>query len=189
MVVRELKRRYVRVIEEAGVKICVTKVPGTCLKMKLQVSDPFKKKKCESGDCIACREGDGGKCRTDGLVYKLTCKGFDDTYVGRIFRKASGIIKKHQLKPTLVAQVDERHGSELPKFKMDVIKMHGGDVLLLQISEAVQIREKRGQINCQEVWRQIHLPRLSLSHGSGTCCSHRVAEVAGTPPTTSARYK
>ena len=34
-------------------KIGVTEVPGTSLKMKLKVSDPFKKRKCESEDCIS----------------------------------------------------------------------------------------------------------------------------------------
>ena len=214
----ELKRRYEKVIEEADVKIGVTEVPGTSLKMKLQVSDPFKKKKCESEDCIVCVEGDGGRCRTDGVVYKVTCKGCDETYIGQSSKNAytrgkehvgtvsvrgsqaqsqtddgqsqvapssqtrgrprrqtggtqsqvplsqlSGIIKKPQPKPTLKAHVDEKHAGEPPKFKMEVVKMHGGDALLRQISEAVQIRETKGQMNRQEEWRQIQLPRLGLS--------------------------
>ena len=75
----------------------------------------------------------------------------------------SGIIKKPQPKPTLKAHVDEKHAGEPPKFKMEVVKMHGGDALLRQISEAVQIRETKGQMNRQEEWRQIQLPRLGLS--------------------------
>ena len=190
--------------------------------MKLQVSDPFKKKKCESEDCIVCVEGDGGRCRTEGVVYKVTCKGCDETYIGQSSKNAytrgkehigtvsvrgsqaqsqtddgqsqvappsqtrgrprrpppsqtggtqsqvplsqlSGIIKKPQPKPTLKAHVDEKHAGEPPKFKMEVVKMHGGDALLRQISEAVQIRETKGQMNRQEEWRQIQLPRLGLS--------------------------
>ena len=75
----------------------------------------------------------------------------------------SGIIKKPQPKPTLKAHVDDKHAGEPPTFKMEVVKMHGGDALLRQISEAVQIRETKGQMNRQEEWRQIQLPRLGLS--------------------------
>ena len=47
---------YMKVIEEAGVKIGMVEIPGTSLKMKLQVSDLLREKKCETEDCIVCVE-------------------------------------------------------------------------------------------------------------------------------------
>ena len=33
-------------------------------------SHPFHERKCKSGDCLVCTEGDGGKCRVDVITYK-----------------------------------------------------------------------------------------------------------------------
>ena len=77
--------------------------------------------------------------------------------------QARGIIRKPQPKPTLKVQIDEIHAGEPQKFKMEVVKMHGGNALLRQISEAVQIHETIGLMNRQEEWRQIQLPHLGLS--------------------------
>ena len=46
--------------------------------------------------------------------------------------------------------------------EMEVLKVFGGDALLRQVSEAVQIREESGQMNRQQEWRQIQLPHLGL---------------------------
>ena len=43
-----------------------------------------------------------------------------------------------------------------------LLKVLGGDALLRQVNEAVQIREESGQMNRQQEWRQIQLPRLGL---------------------------
>ena len=45
---------------------------------------------------------------------------------------------------------------------MEVLKVFGGDALLRQVSEAVQIREESGQMNRKQEWRQIQLPHLGL---------------------------
>ena len=42
------------------------------------------------------------------------------------------------------------------------MKVFGGDALLRQVSEAVQIREESGQMNRQQEWRMVQLPRLGL---------------------------
>ena len=62
------------------------------------------------------------------------------------------------------AHVDEKHGAEPPKFKMEVVNIHGGDALLRHISEVVQIRETRGQMNRHEEWRQIQLRIVDKSN-------------------------
>ena len=77
-------------------------------------------------------------------------------------QKASG---KEKPKPTLRHHIEEKHGheDERPKFKMEVLRVFGGDALIRQVSEAIEIRETEGQMNRQEEWRQIQLPRLGLS--------------------------
>ena len=55
-----------------------------------------------------------------------------------------------------------RNDEERPRFKMEVLKVFGGDALLRQVSEAVQIREESGQMNRQQEWRMVQLPRLGL---------------------------
>ena len=67
------------VIAKAGVRIGVTEVPGTNLKRRLQKSDPFREERFGKEDCLVCAEGDGGRCRVNGVFYKITCKGCGDT--------------------------------------------------------------------------------------------------------------
>ena len=68
-------------------------------------------------------------------------------------------------KPTLRAHIDERHSADPspPAFKMKVTGVYAGDATKRQVSEAVKIRNTAGQMNRQEEWRQIRLPRLGLS--------------------------
>ena len=178
----ELKNRYLNVIAEAGVGIGVAEVPGSNLKRRLQKSDPFRKKKCEKEDCLVCAEGDGGRCRSNGVTYKVTCKGCGENYIGETSQNAytRGLNhmktvtanlpphkagEKEKPKPTLRHHIDEKHRDEeeKPKFKMEVLRIFGGDALMRQVSEAVEIRNTKGQMNRQDEWRQIQLPRLCLS--------------------------
>ena len=67
-----------------------------------------------------CVEGDGGRCRIEGITYKLTCKGCDEVYVGETSKNAYTRGLEHlynvtapvkdpsKPKPTLRAHVDER---------------------------------------------------------------------------------
>ena len=72
--------------------------------------------------------------------------------------------EKERPKATLRHHVDEMHRNdeERPRFKMEVLKVFGGDALLRQVSEAVLIREDSGQMNRQHEWRMAQLP--------STCC-------------------
>ena len=129
-----------------------------------------------------CVEGDGGRCRTNGVTYKITCKGCEESYIGETSQNAytrglqhmssvngntdyttPGAGGKPKSKPTLKHHVDEKHPTEHPlKFRMEVTGVYGGDALLRQVSEAVQIRSTPRQMNRQEEWRQVRLPRLRL---------------------------
>ena len=166
-----------KAIGEAKLRIGVAEVPGTNLKRRLQRSDPFREKRCKGENCLVCVEGDGGRCRVDGITYKVTCKRCDEVYVGETSKNAYTRGLEHlysvtapirdptKPKPTLRAHVDERHSADPspPKFKMEVTGVYAGDATKRQVSEAVKIRNTAGQMNRQEEWRQIRLPRLGLS--------------------------
>ena len=72
----ELMKRYMSVIAKTGVRVGVAEVPGrsTNLKKRLQKSDPFRKEKCGKEVCLVCAEGDGGRCKVNGVTYTITCK-------------------------------------------------------------------------------------------------------------------
>ena len=171
-----------KAIYEADARIGVAEVPGTSLKRKLQKSDPFKEKRCNGEGCLVCVEGDGGRCRVNGVTYKVTCKSCDDVYIGETSRNAYTRGLQHTAsitapynpardgnKPgptsTLRHHVDMRHAKDStpPTFKMEVTGVYGGDAAKRQISESVNIQHTEGQMNRQDEWRQIHLPRLTLS--------------------------
>ena len=118
----------------------------------------------------------------NGVTYKITCKGCGENYIGETSQNAytQGLTHmktvtanhppqkagdKEKPKPTLRHHIEEKHGheDERPKFKMEVLRVFGGDALIRQVSEAIEIRETEGQMNRQEEWRQIQLPRLGLS--------------------------
>ena len=68
-------------------------------------------------------------------------------------------------KSTLKHHVDTVHATDStpPAFKMRVTGVYGGDATKRLVSEAVKIKNTSGQMNRQEEWRQIRLPRLALS--------------------------
>ena len=73
---------------EAKVKIAVAEVPGRSWKKRLQISDPFKGKKCEDPDKIMVWTGGGRGCRSNGVACEVNCKKCGDCYVGETGRNA-----------------------------------------------------------------------------------------------------
>ena len=172
----DLRKRFTTAIAEAGAKISVAEIPGTSLKRRLQRSDPFREKKCGDSGCMVCEEGDGGRCRVNGITYEITCKVCKDTYIGETARNAytrgnehkasiSATLHPDRPKPTLRHPADLKHAADAnpPSFEMRVTGVFGGDALKRQISEAVMIRNSESQMNRQDEWRQINLPRLDLA--------------------------
>ena len=49
----------------------------------------------KSEDCIVCVEGEGGRCRVNGVTYKLTCKGCGEVYIGQSSKNAYTLGKEH----------------------------------------------------------------------------------------------
>ena len=140
----ELKKMHMSVIGKTGMRVSVAGVPGTNLKRRLQKSDPFRKEKCEKEDCLVYAEVVGGRCRVNGVTYKITCKECGETHVGETsqnaytrglahMRTVTGNLpppktgEKERPKSTLRHHVDEMHRNdeEKPRFKMEVFKVFG----------------------------------------------------------------
>ena len=145
------------------------------MKRRMQRSDPFREMKCEDDRCMVFKEGDGGRCRVNSVTYEITCNECNEKYIGETARNAFTRGLEHQAnitatldperaKPTLRHHVDSKHTDDAnpPSFKMKVTGVYGGDALKRQVSEAVMIRSSSSQMNRQEEWRQVKLPRLNL---------------------------
>ena len=46
---------------------------GVSLERLFQKSNPFKQKDCEKDDCVVC-DGEGVKCRIEGIGYRGVCR-------------------------------------------------------------------------------------------------------------------
>ena len=64
-----------KAIAVAKVRIGVAEVPGSSMKKRLQRSDPFRGKRCKGENYWVFVEGHGGRCRVDGIIYKVAYKG------------------------------------------------------------------------------------------------------------------
>ena len=166
-----LKRRYQEVIDRAKIQIAVVEVPGTSMKRLLQRSDPFKEKKCaKERSCMICSGSAGGRCREEGVTYKIECE-CGDRYFGETSRNAHtrglehkrSLHKRDQNSPLVLHSIEEHRG-RIPKFNMTVTGSYRNDALKRQISEGIQIEQcRRGLLNRRDEWRQARLPRLRLA--------------------------
>ena len=63
-----LKRRVQQLARKNGVKLKVVERAGLTVKKILQRRNPFEKKSCEREECMICKYGRPGECRTRGCV-------------------------------------------------------------------------------------------------------------------------
>ena len=168
----ELKSRYEKEIDEAGIKIKVTKQSGIPLKRYLQRSNPFKlSKKYERDDCLVCTSGGKGTCYATGVTYEIVCKECNCKYVGETARSAYSRGLEHlkasktgQEQSVMWKQAREKHGGKLPAYVMDVTGIFGDDAMLRQITESVLIRNTPGQklMNTKNAWNYVSFPRAQV---------------------------
>ena len=169
----DLKKRYLRVVEEAGMGIAIVETPGTSLKKRLQKSDPFRQKKCGSEEtCMVCGQGgEGGKCRREGVTYEVECKECGAVYIGETARNAhtrglehQTCVTKKDLKSPLYSHCVEAHEGRQVAFSMKVTGIFGGDALKRQISEGVNIRTTPADklLNRKDEWRHAILPQSQI---------------------------
>ena len=168
----ELRRKYIKTIEDAKAKIAVAEVPGMSIKRRLQKSDPFEDKKCiDKERCMVC-EGKGGKCRRTGVTYEVKCRKCEEIYIGETARNAytrglehkKDIDMKNKDSPLNTHNMEKHDGNNREGFEMRVTGVYDGDATKRQVSEAVRIQHARekGIMNRQDEWRQVKLPRIEL---------------------------
>ena len=68
-----------------------------------------------------CEEGDGGRCRTNGVTYEITCKSCNDVYVGETSRNAYTRGKWH------MQSVTGKSGENDPTLKHHILTRHVED--------------------------------------------------------------
>ena len=156
--------------------IKVLEKSGRQIKNILQTSDPFKQNKCQNEDCFACKNSTKPtNCRKEGVIYNITCKLCQATYVGETSRNAYSRGKEHlnDFENNRDSSVMLRHcqlhhpnyDNNNPNFEMTVKQIYGNKCLDRQISESIQINSVpiKDRINTKIEFRQHKLPRAELS--------------------------
>ena len=167
----ELKRRFQRVIQEAGGMLAVVEKSGTKLKRILQRSDPFKDETClKESKCLVCSGKGGGRCREEGVTYEIVCRECGRKYIGESSRNcfARGLehkagLQKKDKDSTLYSHCVEDHEGRITKFDMAVTGRYRRDHMKRQIAESVRIEEENNLLNRRDEWRHVNLPRIKLS--------------------------
>lgn len=82
----ELKKKVQQIARKNGVKVKVVEKAGQTVKKVLQRSNPFAKFICGRTDCMVCKFGKQGDCRSRGCGYQLMCKADSRKYRGQTGR-------------------------------------------------------------------------------------------------------
>ena len=170
----ELRKRFMKVIKESGVRIAVAEVPGTTIKQKLQRSD-VDKKRCGKEDCMVCSEGGNGKrCRVEGVTYEIECSQCECVYIGETARNAytrglehSNLLSNKSKHSVLHHHTETIHGAAAtpPEFTMTVTDVYRGDATKRQVAEALKIERTPAErlMNRREEYARCKLPRAAIT--------------------------
>ena len=168
----ELRKMYETIIKGTNIKMKVVEKRGQTLRDRLNTTSRMKEKECKDKDnCMMCRDGGSGKCRTNNITYTLTCKQCKDIYIGETNRNAYTRGKEHesQMRRKDKNSVMNRHQQQkhadigTPNFEMKITGIHR-TALERQITEAVQINRQPTNrlINNKSEFRQNKIMRTQL---------------------------
>ena len=139
----------------------------------LQKSEPISDIKCERiGECMVCKNDGKGDCRRENVTYEISCNKCEKIYIGETSKNAFTRGKQHtqQLqnkdKHSVLnrhLQQDHREQTEIPEFKMKVLKSHRS-ALDRQITEAIKInRTQRNKLmNNKTEWGHNKIMRMGM---------------------------
>ena len=168
-----LKQSYENAIKTTNIKMKVIEKRGQTLKDKLVNINKMKDKQCKDiENCLVCKTGNTGKCRTENITYKLTCNQCKDIYIGETCRNAyvrgkehASQFRKKDKDSVMYRHHEQKHNNnETPTFTMTVTGTYRS-ALDRQISEAVKINRqpKHKLINNKTEFRQNKIMRTQLS--------------------------
>ena len=147
----ELKRRYDEEIKRRNMKIRVVEKSGMKLKDMLQKKDIGSGGQCD-GDCFICTTSQKGDCMASGVTYKIQCDSVHPEgtyeYNGKTMKNgySRGVEHRTQLNKrtgdsVLWRHCVEKHDGVMQRFSMSVRDKCRNDPTLLQIMEAIRIRD------------------------------------------------
>ena len=171
-----LKKLYQQEIMKSGFRMKVVEKVRTSLKSRLQVSNPFKPRRCEREDCFICTSEGTGNCNREGITYKIECLGDceeRDIYKGESadngYTRGKSHINDLQRRDTknspLWRHCRDIHNSRQQEFKMSVTGTFKDDAMLRQITEAVQIEnlDPERLMNSRTEWNMTRVPRATIT--------------------------
>jgi len=159
-------------VKESGVKIKIVEKAGTSRKKMVRRSDPFKRKRCDQGDCIVCQTEGKGPCRATNVTYEIKCNKCNQKYMGETSRNMYSRGKEHlremdlhNEKSVLWKHAQEKHQEVIPNFTCNITEIFQRDAMLRQIIEAVTINKEKPQniMNTKSEWNFVNLPPSKFS--------------------------
>ena len=170
----ELKRRYMRIIQEAKIGISVVEKTGVSMKQKLQRSDPFSSEKCrKQNQCMVCLGSSVGKCREESVTYQISCSECESCYVGESSRNGfarglehrAALRRKDHTSP-LYQHSRDVHGDRSVQYSMKITGSYRKSALRRQLAESIDIQETAEEVllNRRDEWRHVQLPRVGIHH-------------------------
>ena len=135
-------KRKIKIVEKPGQKF---------IEIVKKNSMKQDKTRCKDPDCIMGNTQNGGNCRKNEVVYKITCKECQDTYIGETARNGHSRGLEHSKdsksenseekeKSVLLRHMTEKHGGKVIKIDMKSIASYQHDPLSKQCSEAIHIK-------------------------------------------------
>ena len=90
-----LAKQFRDTLTSCGLKIRVVERTGDSIKSLLTKSDPFRTQTCDPNSCGVCSAFPKISCKTRDAVYKITCKGCGEFYIGETSRSIGQRYAEH----------------------------------------------------------------------------------------------
>ena len=128
---------------------------------------------------MVCGDGKGGRCRSKGVTYEMSCKGCEGRYIGETSRNGftrgrehKSVYQKRNRKSPLFLHNEEQHGMvPVLGFEMRVIGVFGdatkrqvqGSVLIqkTETGDLINRRDVHEAATCKLIVKRV---ALSMSH-------------------------
>jgi hypothetical protein len=156
-----LAKKFRDTLTSCGLKIRVVERTGDSIKSLLTKSDPFRTKTCDPTSCIVCSAFPKISCKTRDCVYKITCKGCGEFYIGETSRSIGQRYAEHCVQQrnqssssVFAPHFKTKHGSNQQDLELKVLKSCPGDPMLRQVTEAVHIAIEKPSLNTKQEWRR-----------------------------------